>query len=116
MGKAGTLIRRLGIARKRVSSAMAFCTYLLASRTLGTLYIGITDDLAHRVYEHREKVRAGFTKVYGVSRLVWYEVHDSRDAAFQREQQIKKWRRAWKIELIQKMNPEWRDLYETLQG
>ena len=95
---------------------MAFYTYLLASGTSGTLYVGVTDDLARRVHEHREKVRPGFTNAYGVSRLVWYEVHDSRAAAFQREQQIKEWRRAWKIELIQRMNPEWRDLYETLQG
>ena len=98
------------------AQAMAFYTYLLASSTSGTLYIGMTDDLARRVYEHREKARPGFTKAYGVTRLVWYEVHDSREAAFQRERQIKKWRRAWKIELIQQMNPEWRDLYETLQN
>ncbi len=68
------------------------------------------------MYRRRDWAPPGFTKAYGVARLVWYEVHDSRAAAFQREQQIKKWRRAWKIELIQQMNPEWRDLYETLQN
>ncbi|MEW5423377.1 GIY-YIG nuclease family protein [Amorphus sp. 3PC139-8] len=95
---------------------MAFTVYLLASGPSGTLYVGMTDDLARRVHEHREKLRRGFTRTYGVTRLVWYEMHDTREAAFARERQIKKWRRAWKIELIQRMNPEWTDLYETLQN
>ncbi|MDQ0317376.1 GIY-YIG nuclease family protein [Amorphus orientalis] len=94
---------------------MSFAVYLLANRRNGTLYLGMTDNLAQRVYEHREKVRRGFSARYGVSRLVWYEIHDSREAAFTRERQIKTWHRAWKLRLIEEMNPEWDDLYETLQ-
>ena len=95
---------------------MSFYAYLLASRPYGTLYCGMTDDLARRVWEHREHVRRGFTAKYDVVRLVWYELHDTREAAFQRERRIKDWRRAWKIELIEAMNPGWDDLYEVLNG
>ena len=95
---------------------MSFYVYILASQRNGTLYIGSTDDLARRVWEHKEKVRPNFTDKYGVTSLVWYEVHDLRATAFQRERQMKKWNRAWKIELIEKLNPGWRDLYETLNG
>ena len=95
---------------------MSFYVYILTSQRNGTLYIGSTDDLARRVWEHREKVRPGFTDQYGVTRLVWYEVHDLRETAFQRERQMKKWNRLWKIELIEQMNPGWHDLYERLNG
>jgi putative endonuclease len=95
---------------------MGFYTYIVANRRNGTLYTGSTDDIARRVYEHREKVFKGFTARYGVSRLVWYEVHHSREAAFQRERQIKAWKRAWKLELIEGDNPDWDDLYLTLNG
>ena len=88
---------------------MAFYTHLLASRRNGTLYIGSTDDLAKRVWEHQEKHRAGFTAKYGVAMLVWYEVHETREAAFQQERQMKKWNRAWKVALIERFNPGWRD-------
>ena len=93
---------------------MSFYVYILASRRNGTLYIGMTDDLARRVWMHREGVLPGFTKEYNVKILVWYEVHETRESAFARERAMKKWNRAWKIELIQKMNPEWRDLYDDL--
>jgi len=93
---------------------MPFYTYLLSSRRNGTLYCGHSDDLAQRVWEHREKVRPGFTAKYGVTQLVWYETHDTREAAFIRERQIKKWERPWKLRLIEAFNPDWRDLYETL--
>ena len=95
---------------------MSFYVYILASQRNGTLYIGSTDDLARRVWEHKEKVRPGFTDKYGVTRLVWYEVHDLRETAFQRERRMKTWNRLWKIELIEAANPGWRDLYETLNG
>ena len=95
---------------------MSFYVYILASQRNGTLYIGSTDDLARRVWEHREKVRPGFTDAYGVTRLVWYEVHGTRETAFQRERQMKKWNRLWKIELIETMNPGWHDLYDGLNG
>ncbi|MFX8285757.1 GIY-YIG nuclease family protein, partial [Acinetobacter baumannii] len=76
---------------------MAFYTYILASQRNGTLYIGSTDDIASRTWTHREKLRSGFTAKYGVNILVWYEAHDTREAAFERERRMKKWNRAWKI-------------------
>ena len=88
---------------------MAFYTYILASGPYGTLYTGSTDHLTRRIYEHRAKVRQGFTAKYDVVHLVWYEPHDTREGAFRRERRIKEWRRKWKIE---RMNPTWRDLYE----
>jgi putative endonuclease len=93
---------------------MYFYTYILAGRRNGALYTGSTDDLLKRVVEHREKLRGGFTAKYGVSRLVWYELHGTRDEAFRRERQIKEWRRAWKLDLIERMNPGWDDLLPTL--
>ena len=88
-----------------------YFVYLLASEPYGTLYVGVTGDLAGRIGQHREKIREGFTKKYGVHRLVWFEefayIHD----AILREKRIKKWRRAWKIELIEKDNPRWEDLF-----
>jgi putative endonuclease len=83
----------------------------MASRRNGTLYVGHTDDLAKRVFEHREKVRKGFTAKYGVTQLVWFEYHEDRENAFRRERQIKEWQRAWKLRLIEAENPDWRDLY-----
>ena len=91
-----------------------FWVYILASQKRGTLYIGMTDDLAKRVWTHKERMLEGFTKQYGVKRLVWCEAHETREAAFTRERQLKKWKRAWKIELIEKENPDWLDLYKTL--
>jgi putative endonuclease len=93
---------------------VSFYLYILASRKNGTLYIGMTDDLVRRVWMHREGVLAGFTKEYGVKILVWYEQHETRESAFARERAMKKWNRTWKIELIQKMSPEWRDLYDDV--
>jgi len=93
---------------------MGFYVYIVASGCNGTLNIGMTDDLARRIWMHREGVLPGFTKEYGVTILVWYEMHESRESAFQRERAMKKWNRAWKIELTQKMNPEWRDLYDDV--
>jgi len=93
---------------------LAFYVYMLASGRNGTLYTGSTDDLEQRIWEHKEKVYKGFTARYGVDRLVWYEVHDSRESAFIRERQIKNWKRAWKLKRIEAMNPDWEDLYETL--
>ncbi|HEX3700652.1 MAG TPA: GIY-YIG nuclease family protein, partial [Phenylobacterium sp.] len=95
---------------------MSFFTYLLASAPYGTLYCGHTDDLAGRVWKHREEVFSGFTAKYGVKRLVWCEPHGERSAAFLRERQIKKWNRAWKVRIIEEMNPTWADLYDELVG
>jgi putative endonuclease len=86
--------------------------YILASQRNGTLYTGVTSDLIARIYQHREGTFGGFTKEHGVHRLVWFEVHEMMESAFVREKRIKKWRRAWKLELIEKENPQWLDLAE----
>jgi putative endonuclease len=88
--------------------------YILASKRNGTLYTGSTADLARRVYEHREGVLPGFTRNYGVTRLVWYEAFERTIDARTMEYRIKRWRRAWKLRLIETMNPDWNDLYDTL--
>jgi putative endonuclease len=93
---------------------MSFFVYILASRRNGTLYIGMTDNLARRVWEHQTGAVPGFTKKYGVKTLVWYELHESRETAFQRERQLKKWNRAWKLALIEHSKPDWRDLTAEL--
>ncbi len=93
---------------------MAFYAYIVASGRNGTLYIGSTDDLARRTWEHKEKLRRGFTAKYGVDLLVWYETHETRESAFLRERRMKKWNRAWKIELIERFNPGWRDFLDEL--
>ena len=93
---------------------MAFYTYILASQRNGTLYTGSTEDLYVRVSEHQQKLRPGFTSKYGVDRLVWFEVHDTRESAFVRERQIKKWNREWKLRMIERSNPTWRDLIEDM--
>ncbi len=95
---------------------MSFFAYILASRRNGTLYIGMTDDLVRRVWQHRTGLVAGFTKQYGVKMLVWYELHETRESAFQRERQLKKWNRAWKLRLIEKFNPQWRDLADEISS
>ena len=88
--------------------------YLLASRKHGTLYVGVTSDLVQRVWQHKNGAFEGFTKRYGVHDLVWYEPHDTMFSAIAREKAIKEWKRAWKIELIEAGNSEWRDLYADL--
>jgi putative endonuclease len=90
------------------------CVYLLASQRNGTLYLGVTSDLIKRVWEHKQDSVEGFTKKYGVHDLVWYEQHEDMPTAIAREKTLKEWKRAWKLELIEKMNPEWKDLYEDL--
>jgi putative endonuclease len=92
------------------------CVYLLASAPNGILYAGVTSDLANRVSLHKQKLTDGFTKRYGVTQLVYYEMHETMDAAIRRESQIKKWKRTWKVRLIEQMNPEWRDLFDETTG
>jgi len=86
--------------------------YMMANRRNGTLYTGVTSDLSKRVFEHQEGLLDGFTKQHGCKLLVWYEPHDEMTVAIQREKNIKHWIRRWKIELVEAMNPEWRDLYQ----
>ncbi|HUG24419.1 GIY-YIG nuclease family protein [Piscinibacter sp.] len=93
-----------------------YFVYILASRRHGTLYIGSTSDLIKRVYQHKNGVVGGFTKLHRVDRLVWFEVHESSRAMVTRERQLKEWKRQWKIELIEKENQQWEDLYPALLG
>ena len=90
--------------------------YILASKRNGTLYIGVTSDLVKRVWQHKEDMVEGFAKKYGVHTLVYYELHADMAEAIGREKRLKKWNRAWKIELIEKENPQWRDLWPELVG
>jgi putative endonuclease len=95
---------------------MAYYVYLLASKKHGTLYLGVTNDLVRRVYEHRTKAVAGFSARYGIDKLVWFEIHYTAEAAITREKELKKWRRDWKIRLIEESNPEWVDLYTGISN
>ena len=90
------------------------CVYILASKRNGTLYVGVTSNLAQRIWQHRYGEVPGFTKKYGVYLLVYVERHDTMEGAITREKQIKEWKRAWKLRLIESVNPEWRDLYDEL--
>jgi putative endonuclease len=90
------------------------CVYLLASKRNGTLYTGVTSNLLKRVWEHKHHAVDGFTKRHQVTSLVWYEVHATIESAIYREKTIKNWKRAWKISVIEAMNPGWRDLYDDL--
>ena len=93
---------------------MAYHVYLLASRKHGTLYLGVTNDLVRRIYEHKIKAVGGFAARYGVDRLVWFERYEDPVSAITREKQLKKWRRDWKVHLIEHDNPDWRDLYHDI--
>ena len=92
----------------------SYYIYILASKRNGTLYVGFTSDLARRIYEHKNNFVEGFTKKYGIHNLVYFEECGDRDAAIRREKQIKEWKRRWKLEMIEKVNPEWKDLYEQI--
>ena len=92
----------------------SYYVYILASKPNGTLYIGITNDLMNRVFEHKNNIVDGFTKRYNVHSLVYYEQYDNIESAIIREKRLKKWNRKWKIALIERENPKWRDLYEDL--
>ncbi len=88
--------------------------YILTNNPKGTLYIGVTSNLVQRVWQHKNNLVEGFTKQYGLHRLVWYEAHETMESAITREKALKKWNRAWKIELIEKVNPNWTDLYDEV--
>jgi putative endonuclease len=90
------------------------CAYILASDRNGTLYLGVTSDLVKRIWQHREHVVEGFSDRYGVDRLVWHEQHETMESAILREKQLKKWRRAWSIELVEQQNPYWQDLWDQV--
>ena len=92
-----------------------YYTYLLASHKGGTIYTGVTNNIISRGYQHRNDLVDGFTKKYGVHRLVYYEVFDDIGSAIKREKQVKRWKRQWKVDLIEKDNPDWKDLYDDLE-
>jgi len=100
--------------QKGFSMDKQFCVYILASGKNGTLYIGVTSELAQRVWQHKNKQVDGFTRQYEVDRLVYWEVHESAESAIRREKQIKKWNRRWKLRIIEEANPTWRDLYADI--
>ena len=99
-----------------VACAIAYHVYIVTNRKHGTLYTGVTNDLARRTYEHREGLVPGFTKKHGCKQLVWFEVHSDITVAILREKQVKKWLRPWKEELIEAVSPDWLDLWWDIIG
>ncbi len=91
-----------------------FYVYILASKRNGTLYIGVTSDIVKRIWQHKNNLMKGFTEKYGVKQLVYYETYNDAETAIKREKQLKKWKRAWKLEIIEKKNPKWLDLYPDI--
>lgn len=91
-----------------------FYVYILANQRNGTLYVGVTSDLVKRVWQHKSNVVKGFTQKYGVHQLVYYEQHGNSYSAIQREKRLKEWKRQWKLDLIEGMNPDWKDLYDEI--
>ena len=106
----------MSFPRKRESRILmkSYYVYMLASKKNGTLYVGVTNNLIRRVYEHKNNIIKGFTSKYDVKILVWFESTPNIESAIQREKQIKRWHRKWKVELIEKENPNWNDLFESL--
>ena len=93
-----------------------FFVYILSSQRNGTLYTGVTSNLVKRIWEHKNNQAEGFTRKYNVKNLVYFEIHDNAESAITREKQIKKWKRAWKIRLIEEKNPDWKDLYDVIRS
>jgi len=106
--------RRRSAGERITIKSMPYYVYLMASGKNGTLYVGVTNDLVRRVYEHRTNVVDGFTRQYDVHHLVWFEATDDITTAIRREKQLKNWKRDWKIALIEQTNPECLDLYDSL--
>jgi putative endonuclease len=96
--------------------AKQFYVYILASQRNGTLYTGVTSNLIQRIWQHKQGLADGFAKKYGVKSLIHFESHDTAESAITREKQIKKWKRAWKLRLIEENNPDWKDLYELVSS
>ncbi|MEM9989167.1 MAG: GIY-YIG nuclease family protein [Pseudomonadota bacterium] len=98
----------------KVSLGMRFYVYIATNKQNGVLYTGMTDDINRRMWEHREHIYRGFTDKYNCEMLVWFDVYETREDAFAQERRMKNWKRQWKIDLIEKMNPTWRDLAENM--
>lgn len=93
-----------------------YYVYILANKRNGTIYTGVTSDLSKRIWDHKQKLEDGFTKQYDVTKLVYYEIHNDVNEAIAKEKRLKRWHRQWKLQLIEKDNPTWKDLYETLNN
>jgi putative endonuclease len=106
----------MSFQRRLESRKNMYYVYIMASKRNGTLYIGVTNNLTKRVYEHKHNLVEGFTKKYGVHKLVYYEQSEDVRSAIEREKILKTWQRQWKLRLIEEMNPEWNDLYDGLTG
>jgi putative endonuclease len=104
--------RRPESSKKSVNKHPA--VYILTNKRNGTLYTDVTSDLVKRVWEHKNDIVAGFTKRYNVHQLVWYELHESMESAILREKRLKDWKRSWKLKLIERTNPDWQDLYDSI--
>jgi len=98
----------------KINMEKSFYVYVMASQRIGTLYIGVTSDLIKRVWEHKEKLAEGFTKRYGVDKLVYFEQFQDIEYAIHREKRLKKYNRKWKVDLIEESNPDWNDLYDNI--
>jgi putative endonuclease len=105
-----------GAARRYSLMDRQYYVYILASRRYGTLYVGVTNDLVRRIWEHRNDLVEGFTREHAIPALVWYEVHGDGIEAIRREKLIKRWHRDWKVNLIQEFNPDWVDLYDRIRS
>ena len=105
---------KAGIQKTKEFMIQQPAVYILASKRNGTLYTGVTSDLIKRIWEHKNNLAEGFSKRYHVHNLVWYELHSEMTSAIEREKNIKEWKRAWKIELIESHNPDWKDLYNDI--
>lgn len=104
------------VRHDRLEFKVSYYVYILAKAKRSTFYTGVTNDLIRRVWEHKQGVAEGFTKKYGIKMLVYYEIAESIEAAIHREKLIKKWKRSFKYDAIERMNPDWQDLYEELTG
>ena len=93
---------------------MSYYVYLIASRKDGAIYLGVTNNIVRRIYEHRIKAVPGFASRYNITQLVWFEIYDDPVSAISREKEMKKWKRDWKVALIEAQNPQWSDLYESI--
>jgi putative endonuclease len=113
-GNALSFPRKRESRENKISVNKQFYVYILASKRNGTLYTGITSNLIQRVWQHKNGIIEGFTQKYNVKILVYYEVYENAESAITREKRIKKWRRAWKLNLIEEMNPQWKDLYDDI--
>jgi putative endonuclease len=110
----GSCFARPGMTMVKAEGVMSYYVYILASRKDGAIYIGVTNDLVRRIFEHRTKAVPGFTSKYDITRLVWFEIYDDPISAISREKELKKWRRSWKVQLIEAKNPKWDDLYDSI--